>query len=72
MRFDPTITLGVVLHLIALVGAIVGGYIKIVGRIERYHAENDTRLRVLESRVGDVWEEFIGRKRGGQGRTYWP
>jgi hypothetical protein len=59
--------LGILVQLIVLLVAVV----RYAGRVERQIAELkgsiDTRLRVLESRIDDLWEEFIERRRPRSG-----
>jgi len=32
-------------------------------KVDRLHAENVSEIRVIKAQVGDMWHEFIGRKR---------
>ena len=67
IRFDPTITLGVLVHLGVLVAVIVGAFwklrLEVKQEIQILRGEVGTRLSVMESRVGDLWESW---KRNGE------
>lgn len=60
MTFDPTISLGVLVHLGVLVAVIVGTFwklrLELQGEISKIHEEFSARLSIVESRVTDLWE----------------
>lgn len=82
MKFDPTISLNLIVELLVIVVGVVGAYYRLKldiraskaesdACLHALHAENSERLGKLEVKVGDLWEEFIGRKRqGGHGRGW--
>lgn len=73
ITFDWTITVGSILGALGVIGSVVGAlwsfYTKIdrcIHRIEnkadQMHAENKMSIRVIESRVTDMWEAFMDRR----------
>jgi len=64
--WDPTITLGVVIHLVVLIATIVWTFAKLRSEIRDEIAVIRTdiasRFAVLESKVGDLWDTW---KRNG-------
>ena len=72
MSFDTTISLGQIVHLLGLVIVIALAWARMEAKIDRMHAEAlakmqetvgpiNERLRVMESRVGDLWDWFTNK-----------
>ena len=75
MKFDPTISLGTILHLIVLVVTLIAAYWKMrelvfklhneaLAEMNRLHGENVSRLQSLETKMAALWDWF---KRGWGG-----
>jgi len=55
VRFDWTINFGTVLHLVVLVGALIGLYLSLVERI----SATERQLAEIGVKVSAVWDRFI-------------
>lgn len=51
IKFEPTVSLGAIVSALLLLVTLLGIYAKLVGR-----------LAIVESRVSDLWTEFISRR----------
>lgn len=84
MKFDPTVTLGVVLHLTVLVATVIVAIVRLTRRLEhRIDAvQRDLerrigdgpvplaqRISLLEQRVDELWHWFRARFKANPGRT---
>jgi len=76
-RFDPTFNLGSIVNLVSFILALFIYEQKkerrwqsiireIERRVDRYHAENQKHIAVIESRLVDLWTEFMTQKNRGQ------
>lgn len=76
MRFDPTITLGVLLHAAVIIASIIVGFTRFARRMEKridqVYAELDKRigngavplgqrLALMEQKLDQMWDWFTTR-----------
>ena len=58
LRFDPTITLGTMIHLLILIVALVGAYYKILGKIDKVKADLLEKIAETNFKVSLMWDVF--------------
>ena len=69
MKFDPTISLGTILHLVALLVTLVAVYWKMrelvfrlhneaLAKMNELHAVTNDRLTTLETKMDTIWGRF--------------